>query len=403
MSTSKSSKSPAALEPDLRRACELVMQLMPIRGRSGEEREVAEFISGKLRKAGVPADSLVSDNAHQKALIKGNQGNLILRLPGTLRLPRRMLTAHLDTVPICQGSEPKRVGDRVRSRNPETGLGADNRAGAAVLLNTALEILGRKLPHPPLTFCWFIQEEVGLFGARFLQKSLLGNPRLVFNWDGGSPSKLTIGATGAYRLDIHIRGLASHAGGAPEKGVSAIAIAALAIADLQREGWHGKISRRDGQGTSNVGVIAGGEATNVVTDHVHLRAEARSHDPEFRVRIVDEFEAAFQRAAQSVVSSEGKSGSVQVTRRMDYESFRLPQDEPCVVAAEAAVQAVGLTPERAISNGGLDANWMTARGLPAVTLGCGQVSPHTVDEALDVLEFQHACRIALRLATASEG
>lgn len=391
-----------ALEPDVRGALDLVMRLMPIRGKSGEEQAIASEITSLLRKAGVPAKSIVSDSAGSKALIRSEQGNLIVTFPGTLRGPRRMLTAHLDTVPICVGCKPKRVGDLVRSADPETGLGADNRAGAAVLLNTALEIVRRKLPHPPLTFCWFVQEEVGLYGARFLQKSLLGNPKLVFNWDGGSPSKLTVGATGAYRMEIQVSGIASHAGGAPEKGVSAIAIAALAIADLQRNGWHGLISKKEGLGTSNVGFIEGGEATNVVTDRLRLKAEARSHNPEFRTKIVDEIEAAFQRAVNEVVSSDGRKGSYKLERRLDYESFRLPDDEACVVAAEAAVSAVGLTPERSISNGGLDANWMTVRGLPAVTMGCGQVSPHTVLEALNIAEFQNACRIALRLATATE-
>lgn len=88
---------------------------------------------------------------------------------------------------------------------------------------------------------------------------------------------------------------------------------------------------------------------------------------------------------------------------MDYESFRLASDEPCVAAAEAAVRVVGLKPEQSISNGGLDANWMTVRGLPAVTMGCGQVAPHTVSESLNIVEFQNACRIGLRLATATEG
>jgi tripeptide aminopeptidase len=268
-----------------------------------------------------------------------------------------------------------------------------------VLLNTALEIVSRDLPHPPVTFCWFIQEEVGLYGARNVQKTLLGNPKLVFNWDGGSASKLTVGATGAYRLTIRVAGLASHAGVAPQKGVSAIAIAGLAIADLHRNGWHGQVVKPEGTGTSNVGVIQGGEATNVVTDHVAIRAEARSHNPEFRKRIVDEIEAAFQRAAAEVRSAEGHAGSIEFERRMDYESFELPADEPCVLAAESAVQSVGLTPNRAISSGGLDANWMTERGLPAVTLGCGQVAPHTVAEALDIREFELACRIGLRLAT----
>ncbi len=55
-----------------------------------------------------------------------------------------------------------------------------------------------------------------------------------------------------------------------------------------------------------------------------------------------------------------------------------------------------------IANGGLDANWLTARGIPSVTMGCGQRDPHTVKETLDLEDFEGACRIALRLATATE-
>jgi tripeptide aminopeptidase len=71
-----------------------------------------------------------------------------------------------------------------------------------------------------------------------------------------------------------------------------------------------------------------------------------------------------------------------------------------VQAAREAVAACGHEPELAITNGGLDANWMTARGLPTVTLGCGQLGAHTVEEALDLDQFAAACRIARHLATA---
>jgi tripeptide aminopeptidase len=93
---------------------------------------------------------------------------------------------------------------------------------------------------------------------------------------------------------------------------------------------------------------------------------------------------------------------VDIDGRLDYESFCLKSTEPCVVAAEAAVSAVGREPELVVSNGGLDANWLSARGIPTVTLGCGQLNPHMTSEALDVAEFQAACRIALLLATAAE-
>jgi tripeptide aminopeptidase len=95
-------------------------------------------------------------------------------------------------------------------------------------------------------------------------------------------------------------------------------------------------------------------------------------------------------------------GKVRLTSRLDYEAFRLDAQEPCVLAAEQAVRAAGAEPLRAISNGGLDANWLTAHGIPTVTLGCGQQNAHTVSEMLDVKAFRLACRIALRLATATE-
>lgn len=394
MSKAKSSETFSSLHAD-----EVILGLLPIPGKSGEELLVADYIRQQLLDAGADPKAIITDNAHKKTLLTGNVGNLIFKLPGTMKGPRRMLTAHMDTVPICVGCKPQRKGNFIRSADPNTGLGGDNRAGCGTILTAALEILTRKLPHPPLTFCWFVQEEVGLHGARHLQQSLLGKPAMCFNWDGGPPDKLTIGATGGYRMAIQVRGIASHAGVAPERGVSAIGIAAVAIADLQRNGWHGLVPKGKNRGTTNVGFIHGGEATNVVTDAVTLKAEARSHDPKFRQKIIREIESAFERAVKEVKNCDGETGSVSFDGRLDYESFALSAKSPCVVASEAAVKGVGRTPYTAISNGGLDANWLNAHGIPTVTLGCGQMNVHMTSEMLDVEQYHAACAIALRLAT----
>ncbi|NBW87647.1 MAG: peptidase M20, partial [Planctomycetia bacterium] len=151
--------------------------------------------------------------------------------------------------------------------------------------------------------------------------------------------------------------------------MSAIAVAALAIADLVEQGWHGLVEKDGRRGTSNVGVIQAGAATNVVAESAALRAEARGHDPAFRGRIVKAIEKAFNDAAKRVRSVDGRSARVTFTGRLDYEAFRLADDEPCVVAACSAVRGLGLSPRLDISNGGLDANWMAANGIPTVTLG----------------------------------
>jgi tripeptide aminopeptidase len=376
-----------------------VLDLLAIPGVSGEEKAVAERIVRWLREAGCPASAISFDSAHTKTPIKGEVGNLIVKLPGTVAGPRRLLMAHMDTVPVCRGAKPVVSGGHVKSADPKTGLGGDDRAGCAVVLSTAVEILRKNLPHPPLTLLFAIQEEVGLFGARFVKAADLGRPKLAFNFDGGAVEKITVGATGGYRMDIAIEGIPAHAGVAPEKGVSAIAIAALAIADLVEHGWHGLVEKDGKRGTSNVGVIQAGAATNVVAESATLRAEARGHDPAFRGRIVKAIEKAFADAAKRVKSASGRAGKATVTGRLDYEAFRLADDEPCVVAAREAVQSLGFVPRLEVSNGGLDANWMAANGVPTVTLGCGQMEIHTTQERLDLAAFEAACRAALRLAT----
>ena len=386
-------------EPDLGRARKIVLDLLAVPGISGHEKAVADRIVKWLRNAGCPASAITFDAAHTKTPIKGEVGNLIVKLPGTVSGPRRLLMAHMDTVPVCQGAKPVVSGGHVKSADPKTGLGGDDRAGCAVVLSTAVEILERGLPHPPITLLFGIQEEVGLYGARFVKAADLGRPQLAFNFDGGAVEKITVGATGGYRMDIAIEGIPAHAGVAPEKGVSAIAIAALAIADLVEHGWHGLVEKDGKRGTSNVGVIQAGAATNVVAESATLRAEARGHDPAFRGRIVKAIEKAFADAAKRVRSAAGRTGRVAVTGRLDYEAFRLADDEPCVVAAQAAVRSLGLVPRLDVSNGGLDANWMAANGIPTVTLGCGQMEIHTTQERLDLAAFEAACRAALRLAT----
>ena len=384
---------------DEKSAVALVTEMIAIPGKSREEGKIAAFLRRKLRQAGISASAILDDGVNKRSPEGGEVGNLIVKLPGTVRGPRRLMMAHIDTVPLCVGCQPARKGEYIYSTDPETALGGDDRAGAAVVLNAILEIRRQKLPHPPLTLFWPVQEEIGLYGARFVSKGKLGNPKLCFNWDGREPELAVVGATGDFAIRIEIEGIASHAGGHPEQGVSAIAIASKAIADLTDNGWHGLIIKGRNAGTSNVGIIHGGDATNVVTPKLSLRAEARSHNPKFRERIVSEYRKAFNRAVKAVRNDQGKTGKVTFTADLKYEAFHMEESSPVVQHAMQACEAVGLKPDTRISNGGLDANWMNAHGFPTATLGCGQNAIHTSNERLHVPSFLNACRIGLLLAT----
>jgi tripeptide aminopeptidase len=380
-------------------ALQRFLQITAIPGRSGEEADVAEAIVNLLKQAGIKPSQIAFDGAETRTRIPGNCGNMLVTLPGNGQGPRTLLSAHMDTVPICVGSQPVVDGSQVRSSQP-TGLGADDRGGCGAILTAIIERQRRGDENfPPALVSFLVQEEIGLEGARHLDVNQVGQVDRAFNFDGGTVEKLTSGAIGGQRMTIELTGIPAHAGVAPEQGVSTIVIAAKAIADLADRGWLGKIIQDGKAGTANVGVIQGGEATNVITPSLHLKAEARSHDSAFRARIVDEIRSAFESAAASVKNEAGQCGHCAFETRVDYDSFALAEDHPSILTAKTAIKRIGREPYCEVSNGGVDANWLFRHGIEAVTLGCGQRNIHTADERLEIADYFDACRIATWLIT----
>jgi tripeptide aminopeptidase len=132
---------------------------------------------------------------------------------------------------------------------------------------------------------------------------------------------------------------------------------------------------------------------------VHVRGESRSHDAKFFKEITKAHRVAFEKAAKRVKNSEGKSGRVKFKAETDYYPFRMKESLPVVKRAVAAVSAIGGTPTIRAANGGLDANWMIRHGVPTVTFGAGQNEPHTIDEWINLDEYDRACALAVQLAT----
>ncbi len=382
---------------DEKKALDRLLALLAIKGPTGHEKAVAEHLTRELMSLGVPASAILVDDAPSRIPVFCEVGNLIVRLDGVLGGPRRLFCAHMDTVPLAAGADPVVREGRIYPKGA-TALGGDDRCGVAVLLTMISELKRGNLPHGPLTFLFSIREESGLLGAAAVRAEALGLPATGFNFDGGIPEDVTVGATGAMRMNFTVHGIAAHAGIHPERGVSAVAILADAVHRLEQAGWHGLIRAPEGSGTSNIGVVQGGDATNVVTDRIILKGEARSHDRRFLERIVTAYREAFHHAATDHRNEAGACGRFDMEVEDSYTAFALPQDAPCVQAAVRAVASLGLTPRLRISNGGLDANWLTSLGIPTVTLGCGQHEIHTTSEYVALDEYLVGCKLGLSLA-----
>ncbi len=381
-----------------------LMHLLSVEGVTGKEKNIAEAVSAALQKAGVPASAIRYDDANTRIPVPTETGNLIVDLPGTRPGPRLLFSTHLDTVPLCAGAKPRREGDRIVS-DGTTALGGDDRTGCAVLVVVAETLLKHNLPHPPITLLFTVREESGLHGARELDPKELGGAVMCINVDGQAPADLIIGAVGQENWEVEITGKASHAGVAPEKGISATMVGALGLAEARREGWFGKVQKPNGFGSSNIGIfggkdgVAAGDATNVVTDYAYLKGEARSPDAAFAVAIGDGYRAAFAKAQAEVKDHEGDTAKVKFTQTTAYPPFKLEESAPVVKRATRALQALGITPNLVFSNGGLDANWLDKHGVPTVTIAAGQAEIHTVKEYVNLPEFAMGCRIAVLLAT----
>ena len=392
---------------DSQAAIDRLLRFLAVPGITGEEGKIAKEIGESLKAVGVPPKSIHHDDANTRIPVPTQTGNLVVVLPGVGALasaPRQLFMTHLDTVPLCAGAKPVRKGKKIVNE-AETALGGDNRTGCAVLVTLAAELIQQRLPHPPITLLFTVREESGLYGARYLNPAEFDDVSMGFNFDGRSAGDVFIGAVGADRWEVELFGKASHAGVAPERGISAMMILAHAMTDIKAKGWWGKITKDGKEGASNIGPVGGkndrtaGDATNVVTDYVLVKGESRSHDARFFKAISNAYKDAFGAALKKVLDHEGKPGKMKFTSHTDYFPFKISEKAPVVAKASRAVAAIGRTPNIRVANGGLDANWMVKHNIPTVTFGAGQNEIHTIKEWVDLVEFEAGCQLALALAT----
>ena len=379
-------------------AIRLLIDLLGIDGVSCEEKKISAFIREQLLAAGLAASCCVDDGALERIGF-GSCGNLIVDLPGRGALAsaeRILLSAHMDTVPLCRGTrvqlDPVR---RVIHSDGTTALGADNRTGCAAILHAARELLCSSQDCRPATLVFFVQEEIGLKGSRALDVSLLRNPQFGVNVDGGATERIYVGGIGAADWRAAVRGIPAHAAVHPEDGVSSVAVTALALTAIHKQGWHGRIQRGDAFGTANVGAISGGNASNVVADVVEVSGEARSHDQLFLKEILAAIKSAFIDACGEIQNVNGDRAQIDFEQFVRYQPFRLPDDN---IAAVAVIDKLSGPASLEVSDGGVDANNLNnLHGIPTVTIGAGAHHLHTINEYCNLDEFLSTCVLLNRL------
>jgi tripeptide aminopeptidase len=342
------------------------------------EREFAEYIMKEMEKMGLEVHM---DDAGEK--VGSNSGNVIGRLKGNTDGEAILFSAHMDTVSPGKGIKPV-IKDGVIYSDGTTVLGGDDKAGIAAILEAIETVIEKGIPHGDIEVVFSIYEEGGLYGAKNLDYTKLKAKKGFVLDSGGNPGEIIIQGPAQNKIYAKFIGKEAHAGVAPENGISAIQMAAEAISNM-------KLLRIDEETTANIGVISGGEATNIVTKEVKIQGEARSLSDEKLQKQTEHMVKCCEEAAQKF------GGRVEVEVDHSYGAFKVEEDAEIVQKVKEACRNIGLEPYTTSSGGGSDTNILNANGIVAVNLGIGERKPHTVEEHIHIKDLENAARLVLEI------
>jgi tripeptide aminopeptidase len=364
------------------RMADTFMDLVRIDSISREEGRLAAFLRDELTALG--AVTMVDGSAAQTG---SDTGNLIARIPGEGAAAPLLFSAHMDTVEPGRGITPMLTNGRFTS-DGKTILGADDKSAIAILLEMLRVLKASGRPHPPLELVFSTCEEIGLLGAKHLDWSLI-SARQGYVLDTRDPAGLVTRAPSANRLKFTVVGRDAHAGSAPENGINAILIAAKAIARLE-------LGRIDAETTCNLGVISGGDATNIVPKKVQVDGEVRSHNESKLEAVTQRMIEAFQEAAASYPDRrEDDLPYVRIDVHPDFRRTHIPDTHAVVRMAFQAAGRLNRPLSLQIAGGGSDANVFFQQGIMTGVLGTGMTDVHSVREYVDLQDMVRACEMTL--------
>lgn len=367
------------------RLAETFAALVSIDSPSYGEREMADTLIRRLEVLGAAVEE---DDAAAK--IGGNCGNLYGFLPGSLELPPILLSAHMDTVAPAHGKRAIQEPDgRIHSAG-DTVLGSDDLAAIAAILEVLTALQESGLPHRPVELLFSVAEEAYCVGASaFDYQKLKSREAYVLDCEG-SLGEAVVAAPTILEFTACVQGRSSHAGFAPEAGISAINAAAQAILSV-------KSGRVAADTTLNFGLIEGGLATNIVPDRCTVRGEIRSS-----VHARAQEQAALVQQAFAAACRE-YGAKLEFSEKCFLQAYRLPETAPVVQRYFQVCQARGYDVRTVTSFGGSDNNLLAAHGIDGIVVPSAMHLCHSCQEYTSVQELAALAEIVADLVLSQEG
>ncbi|MEH6653525.1 peptidase T [Loktanella salsilacus] len=345
-------------------------------------------------------------------------GTVLATVPGTVEGPTIALLAHVDTTQQfnATGVKPRvvrgynggeisfpdnpnlklspdhnaylgtKVGDDIVTASGTTLLGADDKAGVAIIMTVARYLLSTQgLSHPTLRIAFTPDEEIGRGVHEDLPKDLKAD--FGYTLDGGELGRIDYDSFSADGAEITVTGVSVHPGKAKGKLVSAITLASRIIAALPQSTMTPDLTEL------HEGFI---HATEMSGNAAEMKINLILRD--FEMEKLEQMGHIVRSVCDAVQATELRA-KITCKIRKQYRNMRyaLDSDMTPIELAREGMKALGVTPTSEPLRGGTDGSRLTEMGLPAPNLFTGMQEIHGPLEWISVQDMTAAAGVCIEI------
>ena len=334
-----------------------------------------------------------------------------------LKLPVICFCAHVDTAPDCSGTHVKPIlhqqyngapivlpddptqiisvekypylknfiGKEIITASGKTLLGADDKAGVAILVSLAAYLMQNPtIKHGPIKILFTPDEEVGR-GADFIDFKKL-NADFGYTLDGGTLGCFEMESFSADQLILTIDGVMAHPGSAKGVMQNAIKIAADIIAALPKDQWCPEHTEGKAGFVHPTNIQGGAEQVQI---EFLIRDFDTANLAIYEQRLLDIAETVVR---QNLNYNQSK---VKIEVKQQYRNMKevIDQYPQMVNLALDAYKKAGITAVIEPIRGGTDGSRMSFMGLPTANIFTGMQAIHSKHEWVGVSDMQQAVQV----------
>ena len=348
-------------------------ELAEISSPSWQEKKIMNYIMKKFSRLGGKCSTYKCGESH----------NLLIKISGNVKKTPILLSGHMDTVIPCEKVIPVVTDTKITS-DGKTVLCSDDKAAIAIFIEAFEQISEKKIPHGDVEILLTCAEELGLKGIKGFDLNILDS-KYGFVFDSsGDIGRIVVKAPYHSSMKIHIKGKASHAGMAPEKGINAINVLSEIITLLPA-------GRIDEETTLNVGIISGGRATNIVAEDAFCDLEVRSIIKNKMLTIEKELRSIIKKTCTK------HRAKAYINRTLEYNGFIIDEKDPVSIITAEAMKKIKLKPVFVAMGGGSDTNIINSSKIKAINLACGMQKIHSTEEFILIKDLVKGAELVLSL------